>query len=450
MKNDRGFNRTRKLQCNPRASRNTKSHSMPLAGNFRYDLDPLNYNLPYMDYELPCCTYTFDSEPRGDLMNCTTSEIELETIVERIRRGDIDLQPDFQRGEVWQREKKERLIDTILRGWKIPPIHVISSPTSIDEVLDGQQRLSAIRDFFDNDLKINGNIPPIDKEISSLSNLTFSQLPDNTRRRIQHYTLTIVRLINYSPEEPAELFYRLNQPATLTSAEQRNAFYGEPRNQIKQLVKRFENLGASTETIGFSNSRLAYDETISKIVYIAENKSFNKKITARMLADRYRELTPFSEDVISEVALAIDRFAPVAVEASNQKSPACKIRFNKATLLSWFLFTLSESDLEEKALGELLIEFETLRNSKRNNTKALCADIAPLISIFNQRASMASTDGASVVIRDLILHFFGAKFGFIQCRAAEGLQILLDRKVDPAEALNEAAEKYHWGEHLNA
>ena len=54
-------------------------------------------------------------------MKLTPSEPDIRTIVERIDRGDIDLQPDFQRQEVWSTSKKKRLIDTILRGWSIPP-----------------------------------------------------------------------------------------------------------------------------------------------------------------------------------------------------------------------------------------------------------------------------------------------------------------------------------------
>ncbi|HCM1361738.1 TPA: DUF262 domain-containing protein, partial [Vibrio parahaemolyticus] len=74
-------------------------------------------------------------------MHIKTSDPDVFSIVNRIKRGLIDLQPDFQRGEVWNPLKKQRLIDSILRGWHIPPIHLISSPsTDKIEVLDGQQR----------------------------------------------------------------------------------------------------------------------------------------------------------------------------------------------------------------------------------------------------------------------------------------------------------------------
>ncbi len=56
----------------------------------------------------------------------------------------------------------------------------------------------------------------------------------------------------------------------MTSAEQRNSYIGDTRNQIKELVNYFEELGADKNTIGFSNSRMAYDDIISKFCYMLE------------------------------------------------------------------------------------------------------------------------------------------------------------------------------------
>ena len=104
-------------------------------------------------------------------MKCESTDLEIETIVNRIKNGDMDLQPDFQRGEIWTIQKKQKLIDSILRGWKIPPIHVIHNAQSVDEVLDGQQRLAAIRDFFDNIICVDGTVLPEDQEIANLNGI---------------------------------------------------------------------------------------------------------------------------------------------------------------------------------------------------------------------------------------------------------------------------------------
>lgn len=67
----------------------------------------------------------------------------MRTVVDRIDNGD-DLQPELQRQEIWSPSKKKKLIDTILRGWST------WSSERID-VLDGQRRLAAVRDFVQND-----------------------------------------------------------------------------------------------------------------------------------------------------------------------------------------------------------------------------------------------------------------------------------------------------------
>lgn len=40
-------------------------------------------------------------------MKCEATVLEIETIISRIENGDIDLQPNFQRGEVWPVNKQK-------------------------------------------------------------------------------------------------------------------------------------------------------------------------------------------------------------------------------------------------------------------------------------------------------------------------------------------------------
>ncbi len=67
----------------------------------------------------------------------------LDKIYKRRDRYEI---PDWQRGEVWPREKKQTLIDTILREWKLPKFYFLKVATKPDEyeVVDGQQRLMSM------------------------------------------------------------------------------------------------------------------------------------------------------------------------------------------------------------------------------------------------------------------------------------------------------------------
>ena len=112
----------------------------------------------------------------------------------------------FKEGRFRTDKKKKKLIDTILRGWQIPPIHVVENNKYVDEVLDGQQRLATIRDFMDDIFTIDGNIKPLDNEIIGLNKKKFSQLDDAIKRKIRKYSIRVVRITEHKPEEAAELF----------------------------------------------------------------------------------------------------------------------------------------------------------------------------------------------------------------------------------------------------
>jgi len=43
------------------------------------------------------------------------------------KRRDRYLIPEWQRGDVWNMERQQQLIDSILRGWKLPKFYFVKS-----------------------------------------------------------------------------------------------------------------------------------------------------------------------------------------------------------------------------------------------------------------------------------------------------------------------------------
>lgn len=73
-------------------------------------------------------------------------------------KGQLDLDPPYQRRSVWSRSDKQYFIDTILNNFPAPPIFL---HRSIDDngrptyhVVDGKQRLQTIIEFTQNKLRI--------------------------------------------------------------------------------------------------------------------------------------------------------------------------------------------------------------------------------------------------------------------------------------------------------
>src|SRR5665647_2207735 len=91
--------------------------------------------------------------PRTSSMQMISEKRALDKIYKRRDRYEI---PDWQRGEVWDTSKKQQLIDSILRNWKLPKFYFLRTSEEAEEfeVVDGQQRLLAIFEFFDNVLAL--------------------------------------------------------------------------------------------------------------------------------------------------------------------------------------------------------------------------------------------------------------------------------------------------------
>ncbi|WP_427834403.1 DUF262 domain-containing protein [Actinobacillus pleuropneumoniae] len=80
-------------------------------------------------------------------------------IYDRIKSNRLNLSPDFQRKFVWTQEHQEEFIDTILNGYPFPEIYVCSDEYveekmfTSQKVIDGQQRLTTIKNYIENNFK---------------------------------------------------------------------------------------------------------------------------------------------------------------------------------------------------------------------------------------------------------------------------------------------------------
>ncbi|WP_306017470.1 DUF262 domain-containing protein [Oceanicaulis sp. MMSF_3324] len=323
-------------------------------------------------------------------MQLSPFEPDIQSLVNRIDEGDIDLQPDFQRQEIWSRTKKKKLIDTVLRQWSIPPIHLVVTEDNRMEVLDGQQRLASLRDFVHNKFTISGKFTPIDQKILNLDRYTYKRLPSDIRRGFNNFTIRCFRITDFTPEEPSELFYRLNQPAILTAGEQRNALYGPAREQLKNLVEYFISAGNDRQALGFSNVRLAYDDVLARMLYFVESGSFSIKGTESRISERFRSREPFSGRVIDKVEHCINSFSLI-------KGSAKDVKLNKASLLSW-LMLFSKEIMEVP--DSFMADFYNIQ--KRSDRYVILSDCYDL---FSDRASLRVTDVSSVILRDFSLKF---------------------------------------------
>ena len=341
------------------------------------------------------------AEQRSIAMKLRRMDPDIQTLVGRIDRGTLDLQPSFQRGEIWDKKRQQRLIDTILRDWYIPAIHIVKTGER-QEVLDGQQRLAAIRDFVNNDIRINGHTEPANEFIQGLDGLYFDDMPRSVQLAVLNYSVPVVVLTDFEPGEPNELFFRLNQAYNLTPPEKRNALHGPARDQVKDLVSELTELGLlDRAAIGFGNARLAYDDIVSRACVSAQLNTLRRHINNDVVEEIYRRPDGFSPASLK----AVSDGAALLFEQISDSSH--RIKFNKGTLQTWLLYAAWACASGASVPTSLLEDFEQDRTYVRlgNNVQS-GHDVAQVLSLYDDRASYRVTDVSSVLIRDLSIHLY--------------------------------------------
>jgi hypothetical protein len=140
--------------------------------------------------------------------------------VEWDKQKQLELNPFFQRRQVWSDKAKSYLMDTILRGKPIPKIFIrqkinISTKKSLREVVDGQQRLRTILSFIKDGFEVSK------RQNKEYGGKRFSQLPEDIQAQLLSYELAVDLLINLPDSEVLDIFGRLNSYAVVLNEQER-------------------------------------------------------------------------------------------------------------------------------------------------------------------------------------------------------------------------------------
>lgn len=141
------------------------------------------------------------------------------------RRDKIDLQPKFQREFVWSSkpELRSRLIESFLLDIPIPPVYFAEASNRQLEVIDGQQRLTTLLKFLNNEFSLEKL-----QRLGSLNGKYFKDLSVEQQDTIEMSAQIRSILINTGarPELRYEVFERLNRGSVaLNEQEMRNSVY---------------------------------------------------------------------------------------------------------------------------------------------------------------------------------------------------------------------------------
>ncbi len=162
---------------------------------------------------------------------------EVDSLHKRYLKGRLNVQPGFQRQFVWDKVKSSRLIESALLDIPIPIIYLSEEKDGKDNVIDGQQRLTAFFSFIDgkfpdnSDFKLSGlNV------FTELNGKKFNELSEDIQDKIMTYKIRVIKFKKESDNDlQFEIFARLNTGAVpLNDQELRNCVY---RGRFNELLK---------------------------------------------------------------------------------------------------------------------------------------------------------------------------------------------------------------------
>lgn len=324
-------------------------------------------------------------------------EYDIETLVGKIGKGQIKLDPDYQRNHRWDPAKSSRLIESLILNIPIPIIYIsydIDLDIATEEVrysvIDGQQRLRAISDYFNNTFSLEG----LDT-LAEINGISFSDLPTFLRRRLEARTIRCIQVDSTVDEQVKfDIFERLNigsvklEPQEIRNATVRGKFNDTIKElslyqsfntllQIGDIRKRDQNIRVQ---------KMEDRELVLRFMAFSDDfASKDLSNITNFLTDKMKDLNQASDDLISEKADDFKSVMDIALREFGDTAFA-KLKPRGTEYIFASRFNVAVYD----ALSQVL-----LINMKRGKTSYSARDKAKYKSLFNDEEFIDSISGGT-------------------------------------------------------
>jgi len=156
-----------------------------------------------------------------------TSNKDIQDFLNLLDDGRIIVNNKYQRGEVGQYKPafRTRLVESIIRGFPLPPLLVMKMSIGPEELIDGQQRIRTIESFMSGNFALDGkHLLMLDTE--AYDKVKWNDLDGDHKDRIRRdFQLTVNYIDDSMP--PHKVYHLINGGQNpLNKAELRKAHFG--------------------------------------------------------------------------------------------------------------------------------------------------------------------------------------------------------------------------------
>lgn len=231
--------------------------------------------------------FSYDSRPIQTILN------QIKNIS---KRDGIDLQPSYQRGYIWSSDFKDKLLYSIIKSYPIGNVSLRvrtqkNSKGAMQEVVDGQQRLTTIYRFINDEYVIQSDISKNiieyiieymgdepDEKLAKLKKkllnkgkiaIGFKQLPQVLQDNILAYNISITNITNATDEEITEYFRYLQNQERLRAGEILNSV---PDTELEKYLDMIEDTESLLTKLSFQNKRKQFDRVFYSVLGLIDGQ----------------------------------------------------------------------------------------------------------------------------------------------------------------------------------
>ena len=178
----------------------------------------------------------------------STREYVAEYLIDKFKEEDFFIPFEYQRNFVWTDKDCSYFIESVLIGLPIPYMFFADTDDWRTEIVDGAQRMNALVNFVNDDLKLADL-----KILTSVNGKTFSELPIEVQRRFSNASFRVVYLEEGTTVEVRqEIFRRINSSGKQLRSQEirRGSMDGGFSDLVKSLSQNslFGELAPLSET----------------------------------------------------------------------------------------------------------------------------------------------------------------------------------------------------------